>query len=101
MATKTEIKTETEVKKEPFRPKKYKVILLNDDVTTMEFVVAILVKIFEKSVQDAVDIMFKVHKIGSGVAGIYIKEIAKTKQNAVIKAAKEANFPLQCIIEEE
>ena len=57
MATKTQIKTE--IKKEPFRPKFYKVILLNDDVTTMDFVVAILVKIFEKSVQDAVDIMFK------------------------------------------
>ncbi|MBO7369639.1 MAG: ATP-dependent Clp protease adaptor ClpS [Campylobacter sp.] len=99
MATKTQIKTE--IKKEPFRPKFYKVILLNDDVTTMDFVVAILVKIFEKSVQDAVDIMFKVHKTGSGVAGIYIKEIAKTKQNAVIKAAKEAGFPLQCILEEE
>ncbi|MBQ7271665.1 MAG: ATP-dependent Clp protease adaptor ClpS, partial [Campylobacter sp.] len=70
-------------------------------VTTMDFVVAILVKIFEKSVQDAVDIMFKVHKTGSGVAGIYIKEIAKTKQKAVLTAAKEANFPLQCIIEEE
>ncbi|MBQ2430733.1 MAG: ATP-dependent Clp protease adaptor ClpS [Campylobacter sp.] len=99
MATKTQIKTE--IKKEPFRPKFYKVILLNDDVTTMDFVVAILVKIFEKSVQDAVDIMFKVHKTGSGVAGIYIKEIAKTKQNAVIKTAKEAGFPLQCILEEE
>ncbi|MBQ9876629.1 MAG: ATP-dependent Clp protease adaptor ClpS, partial [Campylobacter sp.] len=46
-------------------------------------------------------IMFKVHKTGSGVAGIYIKEIAKTKQNAVINAAKEAGFPLQCILEEE
>lgn len=99
MATKTQIKTE--IKKEPFRPKLYKVILLNDDVTTMDFVVAILVKIFEKSVQDAVDIMFKVHKTGSGVAGIYIKEIAKTKQNAVINTAKEAGFPLQCILEEE
>lgn len=101
MATKTATTTKTEVKKEPFRPKLYKVILLNDDVTTMDFVVAILVKIFEKSVQDAVDIMFKVHKTGSGVAGIYIKEIAKTKQNAVINAAKEANFPLKCILEEE
>ena len=99
MATSTQIKTE--IKKEPFRPKLYKVILLNDDVTTMEFVVSILMRIFEKPVKDAVDIMFKIHKTGSGIAGIYIKEIAKTKQNAVIKAASDAGFPLKCIIEEE
>lgn len=101
MATKTTTKIETEIKKEPFRPKRYKVILLNDDVTTMEFVVSILIKIFEKPVKDAVDIMFKIHKTGSGIAGIYIKEIAKTKQNAVIKAASDAGFPLKCVLEEE
>lgn len=101
MATKTATEVKTNVKKEPFRPKKYKVILLNDDVTTMDFVVAILVRIFEKNVQEAIDIMLKVHNAGSGVAGIYIKEIAKTKQNAVIKMANDAGFPLKCVLEEE
>lgn len=101
MATKTTTKIETEIKKEPFRPKLYKVVLLNDDVTTMEFVVEILVRIFEKRLTQAIEIMLKIHNTGSGVAGIYIKEIAKTKQKAVLKAAKEANFPLKCILEEE
>lgn len=101
MATKTATITKTEVKKEPFRPKLYKVVLLNDDVTTMDFVVGILVRIFEKRLSEAIEIMLKIHNTGSGVAGIYIKEIAKTKQKAVLTAAKEANFPLKCILEEE
>lgn len=92
---------ETAVKTKFFVPKMFKVILLNDDVTTMDFVVAILMEVFEKSQNEAIEIMLKIHNEGSAICGVYIKEIAKTKQDEVAKFAKMQNFPLICEIEEE
>ena len=101
MANKTGVQIRTRAKTISFFPRPYKVILLNDDVTTMDFVVYILMDIFAKSFQDAVDLMMKVHKQGRAVCGAYPKEIAKSKQEAVLQAAKAAGFPLRCEIEED
>ena len=80
-------------------PPLYKVILLNDDYTTMEFVILILEKIFRKNRTEAEKITLSVHKRGSGVAGIYPKEIAETKATVVHRLAAENQFPLRCTIE--
>ena len=82
-------------------PSMYKVMLLNDDVTTMDFVVAILKAIFQKSHEEATRIMLSVHHSGSGVCGIYPLEIAEAKQMAVKNRAKAEGFPLQCVLEKE
>lgn len=80
-------------------PEKYKVILLNDDYTTMEFVVAVLMEIFHKSASDANRIMLDVHKKGRGIVGEYTWDIAVTKMTQVHIAAEAQGFPLRCIIE--
>ncbi len=82
-------------------PKKYKVLLLNDDYTSMEFVVWVLVQIFRHSQASATRIMLHVHNNGVGVAGIYSREVAETRVAQVEEAAKEAGHPLQCTIEPE
>ncbi|CUU69764.1 ATP-dependent Clp protease adaptor ClpS [Campylobacter hyointestinalis] len=89
------------LKTKDFKPNLYKVILLNDNVTTMDFVVFILVEIFSKSSNEAINLMLKIHEIGSAVCGIYTKEIAKTKQLQVLNLAKTNGFPLKCILKEE
>ena len=99
MATKTT--TKAVVKTKTFKPTPYRVVLLNDDVTPMDFVVVILVEIFGHNTKNAVKIMLNVHKNGRGICGVYSKEIAVSKQEAVLMAAKNSNFPLQCIIEED
>ena len=81
-------------------PRQYKVLLLNDDYTTMDFVVAVLEDIFNKSPAEAVQIMQRVHRSGRGVAGIYTKEIAEAKVNKVHAWANEAGFPLKSVVEE-
>ena len=101
MATKTGVQIHTRAKTKSFVPRPYKVILLNDDVTTMDFVVYILMEIFAKNFNDAVDLMMKVHRQGRAVCGEYPKEIAECKQQAVLQAAKAAGFPLRCEIEED
>ena len=83
------------------KPKLYKVILLNDDYTPMEYVVILLRKIFNKSESEAVNIMLMVHKKGSGICGIFTKEIAETKVFKVLKMAKNDQHPLKCIMEPE
>ena len=83
------------------RPPKYKVFLLNDDYTTMEFVVYILESIFHKPSVEAARIMLHVHKKGMGLAGVYTREIAETKVAAVHGLAQENDFPLRCIMEKE
>lgn len=83
------------------KPKYYKVLLLNDDYTTMDFVVAVLETIFKRSPAEAVEIMLAVHKQGSGVAGIYPKEIAEAKAETVHEKARAAGHPLRCVVEEE
>jgi ATP-dependent Clp protease adaptor protein ClpS len=81
-------------------PKMYRVILHNDDYTSMEFVVEILVSIFNKPPALATSIMLDVHKKGTGVCGVYIRDIAVTKVNQVHQLAKENQFPLKCSYEE-
>ena len=82
-------------------PPKYKVILLNDDYTTMEFVVWILEEIFHKTPSEATRIMLLVHHTGSGVCGLYPKEIAETKVEQVHAMARDAGFPLKAIMKKE
>ena len=95
----TEVLTEQETKLE--KPKLFKVILHNDDFTTMDFVVFILQYVFNRSDADALTIMLRVHNEGVGVAGIYPYEIAKTKADKTINLAKAREFPLLCTVEEE
>jgi ATP-dependent Clp protease adaptor protein ClpS len=81
-------------------PTLYKVVLLNDDYTPMEFVIHVLETIFQKSPAEAFRIMMQVHLNGSGVAGIYPWEVAETKADKVISLASEAGHPLKATIEE-
>jgi ATP-dependent Clp protease adaptor protein ClpS len=83
------------------RPQVYRVILLNDDYTTMQFVVEILESVFAKSPAEAHRIMMEVHNSGRGVCGAYPYEIAETKVDAVHEKAKEHGFPLRASLEEE
>ena len=99
MATSTDLELieETKVK----HPKKYKVLLLNDDYTSMEFVIDVLMGIFHKSYQESELIMMEVHNQDKGVCGIYTNEIAETKIMQVHKKARESGFPLRAEMEEE
>jgi len=83
------------------KPKLYKVILLNDDYTPMEYVVILLKKIFNKTQGEAVNVMLTVHKKGAGVCGVYTLEVAETKLKTVMDMAKTDQHPLQCIMEKE
>lgn len=83
------------------RPEVYKVFLLNDDYTTMDFVVSILMFIFNKKENDAINIMLQVHNRGKALAGIYIKDIAESKVQAVYALAKSHGYPLRCSIERD
>ena len=82
-------------------PKKYKVFLLNDDYTSMDFVVDILISIFHKSYEQAESVMLDIHKKDRGLCGLYTHEIAETKVMQVLKRAKESGFPLKATMEEE
>jgi ATP-dependent Clp protease adaptor protein ClpS len=93
VATKTRTKTQ--------RPSLYKVLLLNDDYTPMEFVVLVLQRFFSKSAEDATRIMLHVHQKGVGVCGVYTYEIAETKVAQVIEFARQHQHPLQCTMEKE
>ncbi len=92
----------TPAQKERFaikEPSLYKVILLNDHYTPMEFVVLILQELFNKSELEATQIMLNVHKQGSGVAGVYTKEIAETKVMLVTQVSRQNEHPLRCTME--
>jgi ATP-dependent Clp protease adaptor protein ClpS len=80
-------------------PELYKVVLLNDDYTTMEFVVHVLEHVFEKSPAEAFRIMMHVHTQGRGIAGVYPWEVAETKTETVTSLAREAGFPLRAATE--
>lgn len=80
-------------------PRLYRVILLNDDYTTMDFVVSVLETIFQKSPAEATKIMLQVHRKGSGLCGIYPKQIAEAKVDLVHKQARAEGFPLRCTME--
>lgn len=82
-------------------PSRYKVLLLNDDYTTMDFVVMVLMVVFHKSLEDAQNIMFNVHRNGKGLCGVYAFEIAETKVAQVAAMAEQHKFPLKCVLEEE
>jgi len=83
------------------RPRRYKVLLLNDHYTTMEFVVLVLQTVFRKSSGEARRIMLSVHENGKGVAGVYTKGIAESKVDTTHRLARDHGFPLRCGIEPE
>jgi ATP-dependent Clp protease adaptor protein ClpS len=93
--------TKTRTAPKTATPPLYKVLLLNDDYTPMDFVVEVLVRFFKKTDQEAVTIMLQVHHAGVGLAGVYSHEIAETKVNQVAMAAERAGFPLECTMEPE
>ena len=86
-------------KVKPKLPGIYKVIILNDDFTPMEFVASVIQNVFNKSKDDAIRIMLQIHTEGIGICGTFPFEIAETKMNQVLNLAKESQHPLQCIIE--
>lgn len=83
------------------KPKLFKVILHNDDFTTMDFVVFVLEYVFSRSEAEAVTVMLSVHNSGKGVAGIYPYEIANMKSQKAMNLAKSREYPLLCTVEEE
>ncbi len=83
------------------KPSMYKVLLLNDDYTPMEFVVHVLERFFSKNRQEATDIMMHVHRRGVGVCGIFTHEVAETKVQQVMDFARANEQPLQCTLEKE
>jgi ATP-dependent Clp protease adaptor protein ClpS len=82
------------------KPKHYKVVMHNDDFTTMEFVVSVLIDIFNKKIEEANKIMLDVHKRGKGIAGVYPYDIAVTKVSTAMAIAEEEGFPFKLTIEE-
>jgi len=81
-------------------PKMYRVVLLNDDFTPMEFVVMVIQEYFHKDQESATRIMLQVHLEGKGVCGVYTKDVAATKVEQVVDRSREAGHPLQCRMEE-
>lgn len=80
-------------------PQMYQVLMLNDDYTPMEFVVVVIQEFFGKDRETATQIMLKIHLDGRGVCGVYSKDVAATKVDQVLEAAKQAGHPLQCVSE--
>ncbi len=99
--TDIEEKVESKTREKVERPHLYKVYLHNDDYTTMEFVVEVLMVVFGKSAGDATRIMLNVHRKGIGLCGVYSYEIAETKVDRVHFLAREHGFPLRCSMEKE
>jgi ATP-dependent Clp protease adaptor protein ClpS len=90
-----------EADQEVVEPSMYRVLLHNDDYTTMDFVVEILMRIFNKTFEESTLIMLNVHKAGTGLCGVYTFEVAETKVDTVQVFARENGFPLKCTMEEE
>ncbi len=80
-------------------PPLYQVVMLNDDFTPMEFVVFVIQRFFAKDFETATQIMLKVHQQGRGICGVYPKDVAATKVEQVMAAARQAGHPLQCVME--
>lgn len=91
----------TKTRPQTKRPSLYRVLLLNDDYTPMEFVIMILEEVFNKSREDATRIMLHVHNQGVGECGIYPYEVAETKVTRVMDAARRNQHPLQCVMEKQ
>jgi ATP-dependent Clp protease adaptor protein ClpS len=100
-SSKTDNAVKERVQTRKQEPTRFKVILLNDDYTTMEFVVRVLETVFQRSPAEAFRIMMQVHVHGSGLAGVYPWEVAETKVETVTSMARHAEFPLRATIEEE
>lgn len=98
MSTKKEFELDSELSLS--EPKQYKVILLNDDYTSMDFVIDILMSIFHKSHQESEAIMLDIHKKDRGICGVFTYEIAETKVSQVSRLAREQGFPLKATMEE-
>jgi len=99
VANELEIELDNDLEVE--EPKKYKVFLLNDDYSTMDFVIDVLTRVFRKNIDQATKIMLNIHNNGKDVCGIYTHEIASTKVAQVKTLAREKGFPLKAIMEEE
>ena len=91
----------TKTKPQTKRPNMYRVLILNDDYTPMEFVVHILERFFNKGRDEAVQIMLHVHRHGVGICGVFTYEVAETKVAQVIEFARRHQHPLQCTMEKE
>lgn len=83
------------------KPPLCSVVMLNDDYTTMEFVVWVLMRFFEKKRAEAFEIMMSIHTAGRGVAGRYVRDIAESKVALVTEEARKRGFPLKCVVEGE
>ena len=81
------------------KPSLYRVIMLNDDFTPMDFVVSLLQSLFDKTSQEATEIMLQIHRTGVGVCGVYTYEVAEMKAAQVIDAARRSQHPLRCEVE--
>lgn len=102
MSTKTQEQNQgPQLQEKSKKPKLYKVLILNDDFTPMDFVVHVLVKFFKKTEQESQKIMLEVHHQGSGIAGVYTKEIAETKVVSVNQYSKNHEYPLKTSTEPE
>ena len=99
--TTTDIQLDEKIKIRATEPRRWKVILLNDDSTPMEFVIGLLMEIFKHTSEAASDIMLQVHETGSGVAGVYSFEIAEAKAVEATNQARNSGHPLQIKLEEE
>ena len=89
------VATKPKVKK----PSLYRVIMLNDDFTPMDFVVSLLQSLFDKTAQEATEIMLQIHRSGVGVCGVYTFEVAEMKASQVVEAARRSQHPLRCEVE--
>jgi len=101
VAHKNDSEVEFESREELSGIKRYKVVLLNDDFTSMDFVVEILMELFGHPLDSAINIMLNIHREGRGICGVYTYEIAETKISQVRKRALENEYPLKAIMEEE
>ncbi len=91
----------TKAKPKTKKPSMYKVLMLNDDYTPMEFVVYVLERFFSKNREEATQIMLHVHRRGVGICGVYTYDVAETKVNQVMDLARKEQHPLQCTLEKE
>ena len=92
--------TDGEVREEVEEPSDYRVLLHNDDFTTKQFVVEMLMAVFNKSMEQATQIMWRTHQSGVGLCGVYPLDVAETKVTVATEAARDAGFPLRLTIEE-
>ncbi len=94
-----DVATEQETRHKVEEPPRYRVLLHNDNYTTMDFVVLVLMQVFHKSMPQATRIMLDVHYKGTGIVGTYPREVAETKVTRVAQMARDAQFPLLCMME--